>query len=323
MLDVIFFEVFAEEEKFLKKYLPPYVKAEFTGKTIQEARPSQLAVPLVSIRTQSLIPSAWSKKLKGILTRSSGYDHLLYFQRENQKDIACGYLMDYGSRAVAEHAVLTAGMLLRKMKAQLRHFGRFQRDGLTGAELANKNCLVVGVGHIGRQIVDIVRGLKMQVKGVDIKHSQKDLEYVALSEGIRWAEIVICAVPLTKETAGLLNYDILKQLKSGSMVVNISRCEITPLRDLERLLEEKILGGIGLDVYEEEGKLAAALRAQKKPAADYAQSVVRLSKKDNVIFTPHNAFNTYESVDRKARESAAAVVTFLKEGKFPNPVPLE
>ncbi|OGX32393.1 MAG: hypothetical protein A2787_01685 [Omnitrophica WOR_2 bacterium RIFCSPHIGHO2_01_FULL_48_9] len=323
MLDVVFFEVFAEEEKALKKYLPATLKAEFTPHTIQEAKSKNLPAPLISVRTQSVIPTAWSKRLKGVLTRSSGYEHLLDFRRENKSDAACGYLADYCSRAVAEQAVLMAAALLRKLKLQTKQFDRFNRDNLTGFEIQGRKCLVVGVGYIGRQVVDIAKGLKMYVKGVDLKHAQKDLKYVGLLEGIRWADVVICALPLTKETRGMLNYDVLKQIPRGSILVNVSRGEITPLADMERLLEEKILGGLGLDVYENEGRLAVALRANKKVASPQAQSLVRLSKKEQVLFTPHNAFNTYESVERKAQESAESIMAFIKTGKFLNPVPQE
>ena len=320
-MDVIFFEAFDEEEKALRHFLPKNVRAKFTPYTIQEERLKAVPAGVISIRTQSVIPKKWASSLKGVLTRSTGYDHILATRRETGLTAVCGCLVDYCSRSVAEQALLMAMALLRKLRSQQKHFERFDRNGLTGADVYGKNILVVGVGYIGRHVVDISRGLKAKVKGVDIKFSLKDLEYVPLPEGVRWADVVICTALLNRDTRGMLNYALLKQAKPGAVLVNVSRGEITPLSDMERLLKEKILGGLGMDVLPEEAGIAEALRSKKKSAGRPIQIIRRLKNSDQVIFTPHNAFNTRESVEQKAKESVQSLVYFFKEGKFPHPVP--
>jgi len=208
MIDVMFYEAFEEEEKAIKKILPTHIRAQFTGKTIQEQNDNVPPAQLISIRTQSLVPKDWAKRIKGILTRSQGYDHLLDLSREIVADIACGYLGSYCARAVAEQAILMMMALFRKLKKQLTHFETFTRDGLTGLECRGRRAFIAGVGNIGSEIVDITKGLRMQVKGFDIEQKIKDLSYASLTEGVKWADVVFCALPLTKETEGMLNYKV-------------------------------------------------------------------------------------------------------------------
>ena len=211
--------------------------------------------------------------------------------------------------------------LARKLKKQLRHFTSFDRDGLTGVECLGRTLLIVGVGRIGAEIARLAAGIGMQVKGVDLVKRVDPLEYVTLEEGVRCADTIVCALPLTPLTQGLLNYELLRQARPGALFVNVSRGEISPLKDLKRLLEEQILGGIGLDVHEEEPQLAEALRSGKGGLTRGGHELLSLQGDDRVLFTPHNAFNTQEALERKAKQSAAAVVTFLKQGSFPDPIP--
>lgn len=322
MFQVFFYEVFDEEEEVLRKNLPKDIAAEFTRETIQEQGKRIPPAPLISVRTQSRIPLGWAARLQGILTRSQGYDHIARFRRKAKGKIACGYLGNYCARAVAEHAVLTAMALLRKLKKQERSFETFSRDGLTGRECRGKKALVIGVGAIGAQIVDIAGGLGMSVKGVDIVRTFKGLEYVSLREGMAWTDIVFCAASLTEKTKGMLRYSVFKKAKRGLIFVNVSRGEISPAEDLSRLICEDFLWGVSLDVYDDEESLAHDLRGSHNKFNSRTRLIMELQKRDNVLLTPHNAFNTREALEEKARLSAEAVVCFLKKGRFPLAVPL-
>lgn len=321
MIDVMFYEAFAEEEQEIKKILPGDVRAGFTPQTIQEKGDSELPASVISVRTQSRIPLEWAKESKGILTRSQGYDHILAFRRKADGAAQCGFLGNYCARAVAEQAILMMMALLRKLKKQEKNFFAFSRDGLTGYECQGRKVLVVGVGNIGREIVEIARGLKMQVKGVDIVPTLGDLDYVSLPEGIGWAEVVICALSLTEQTEGMLDYHAFGKAKPGLVFVNIARGEISPIEGLKRLLDEEKISGIGLDVYPQEGLLAESLRAKKRAETPQAQLIIELAESEKVIFTPHNAFNTKEALARKAALTVKSVVACLSDGTFPYPLP--
>lgn len=321
-IDIVFFEAFEEEQILLKKLCPKHIKADFTAKTIQESGLEEAPSSLISIRTQSKIPVRWSKDLGGILTRSTGYEHLVSYQKETGTACALGYLPSYCARAVAEQAIWMVLALLRKAKAQQKNFQSFCRDGLTGTEAQGKNMLVVGVGNIGSEIVDIAKGLHMNVAGVDIVKKITALDYVDLVPGLAWADIVVCACSLTSKTKGMFDYKTLRRVKNGVLFVNVARGEISPLKDLKKLLDEDVLGGLGLDVYEHEAVIAHDLRAEKNRSGDaMTKLALALSKNDNVVFTPHNAFNTKEALQRKAEQTIESVVSFLTQGTFSFPVP--
>lgn len=320
MQNVIFYEIFKEEEAALKKILPKNIHARFFSRTIQEVKDKHPPASIISIRTQSRIPLSWASRLKGILTRSQGFDHLVAFRKACGQDIPCGYLGEYCSRAVAEHAILVMLALLRKLKTQIKQFNQFERDNIAGFECQGCKALVVGVGNIGKEIVKIARGLSMDVRGVDVVKRLENLSYISLSKGLAWADVVFCSPELNSKTRGMLSYDILKQIKRGAFFINISRGEISPSRDLARLLKEGRLGGLGLDVFEEEGLIAEDLRGQGERLGKNTQLILGLKDRENVIFTPHNAFNTQEALERKAVLTAESIKVFLKTGRFPWPV---
>lgn len=319
MLDVFFYEAFQEETQAMQRYLNPTVKAAFTWQTIQEHASTNLPAPIISIRTQSAIPVAWASQLSGVLTRSTGYNHINDYWQKCQSPITYGYLPLYCSRAVAEQVMLLWMTLLRKLPQQIEKFNNFKRDGLTGRECQHKKLLIVGVGHIGYEVALIGQGLGMTVLGVDIEQKHRDITYVTFEQGLTQADIVVCAMNLTADNKGYFNKAVFKRAKPGLIFINIARGELSPAADLLSLLQEGILGGIALDVYEQEEQLAVSLRKGDK--AD--QVITTLVQQPNVILTPHNAFNTQEALNRKAEQSVMQIHHFLEKGNFLWPVPIK
>jgi len=142
------------------------------------------------------------------------------------------------------------------------------------------------------------------------------VSYLRLKDGLAQADIIVCAMNLTADNVGYFHYELFKQAKPGVIFINIARGELSPIADLHRLLEEQRLGGVGLDVYEQETELAIALRQREIPQTPSAQLTMELSKYPNVILTPHNAFNTQEALARKSQHTVLQVHQFLAHGKF-------
>jgi D-lactate dehydrogenase len=128
---------------------------------------------------------------------------------------------------------------------------------------------------------------------------------------------------LTADNRHYFNYHLLKQARPGVVFVNISRGEQSSSADLLRLLDEDHLGGIGLDVFNHEGELAACLRKGRSSEDEEVANTIELAGRPNVICTPHNAFNTWESIARKSKLSVEHIDYFLKNGEFPWSVPRE
>jgi D-lactate dehydrogenase len=315
-MDVFFYEAFKEEADALRPILGNQVSYGITDKTIQETGDIHPPARLISIRTQSIIPIEWENKLDGVLSRSTGYDHLKKYLGAIRTQLPCGHLEEYATRAVAEHAVLLMMNLMRRLPQQMAQFQKFNRDGLTGGECAGKNLLVVGVGRIGSEIVKIGSALGMNVRGVDIVQRNKEVKYCGKEDGVVWADIIICAINLTKENHGYFSYNVLKLAKHGFLFINIARGEHAPLSGLLQLENEDHIGGLGLDVFEDEPNVAVALRSGQTNISTEAQTLNALLLKPNVLFTPHNAFNTCEAVHRKSQFSVDEILYFLKNKTF-------
>ena len=316
-----FYEAFEEEREALRKSLPQGCEPGFTERTVQESGHQAPPCRLISVRTQSEIPASWAPALEGVLSRSTGFDRLRSWRRQVAPAPACGYLPRYCALAVAEHALLVWLALLRKLPRQTDQFRRFHRDGLTGRECAGRRLLVIGVGNIGYEAVRLGAALQMNVFGADLVRRHGDVRYTDAAEGLRQADVIVCAMNLTEENAGYFSYARLRELRPGAIFVNVARGEMAPAADLLRAYDEGILGGIGLDVYDRESELAVCLRESRAPADPGGQALLELARRPNVILTPHNAFNTQESVERKSRQSAEQVVHFLDQGRFLWPVP--
>lgn len=327
----VFYEAFQEEEILLRRFLPSANKYLFTRKTIQESGDEFPCAGIISTRTQSKIPLKWFSSIDAVFTRSTGYDHLDDYLKKTDLDFDAGYLPDYAGRAVAEQAMMLWTCLLRRLNFQKELFDSFKRDGLTGNEIKGKNILLVGVGRIGSEIVDIASSLSMNVFGHDLIEKSElkkkyGLKYLSLEKGIKKADIIVCALPLTTLTKSMLNYDLLKSARKNSVFINIARGEISPSADLLKLLEENIFSGLALDVFEYEKELALHFRDDVKissfpPAVQKSiKAVIKMMNDQRVIFTPHNAFNTSESTERKSFQTAENIKNYIRQGRFITPV---
>ena len=324
--DAFFYEAFAEEAERLLHYAAAAgLRVGHSPLTIQETGHAAPPAPVVSLRTQSIFPPAWAPLLRGILTRSTGYDHL--FAYRDAVGGACpplGYLPLYCVRAVAEQALLLWTALLRRLPRQLAEFDRFRRDHLTGRENPGKTLALFGVGHIGYEIWRIATALGLIVRGVDPVRRHADVAYAEPAEALAQADIVVCAMNLTPRNRGYFTRDVLAQAQRRPILVNVARGEFTPAAVLEAALDDGLLSGVALDVFNEEATLAPALRTGDAAAlSPDNQALLRLRKRHDVLLTPHNAFNTIEAVERKSEQSIRTLLQFRKTGQFLWPVPEE
>jgi D-lactate dehydrogenase len=322
VMDMFFFEAFEEEARQLRAALPGSLHAGFTWKTIQEFGNDTPPAPVISTRTQSVIPDSWAETLTAVITRSTGYDHIAAWLSRTGATVPCCYLPLYCSRSVAEQALLLWLSLLRKLPQQCARFKTFNRDGITGSECNGKILTIVGVGTIGYELVKIGKGLNMNVLGVDIVERHADVEYVTKDEGLASADILVCSMNLTSCNTGYFNTGTLSAMKMDAIFINIARGEMSPPQDILAMLEAGHLGGAGLDVFWHEPELAVMLRSGKQADTPEFKALLALAERPDVILTPHNAFNTYEAVGRKARQTIEQLQRFMLNGTFSWPVPL-
>ncbi len=211
----------------------------------------------------------------------------------------------YSPHAVAEHAIallLTLNRKIHRAYNRVREHN-FALHGLTGFDLHGKTVGIVGTGKIGRIAAEIFRGFGCTVLAHD-PFPQNDwaircgLAYAPLPVLLSTSDIVSLHLPLTPQSHHLLNHDTLAVLKPGAYVINTSRGKLVDTTALIEALKSGRLGGVALDVYEEEeGVFFEDLSAQVLPDDE----LNLLLTFPNVLVTAHQAFLTREALHEIAR----------------------
>ena len=313
-IQLAFYEVFSEEEAELRRQLADLsARASFSPLTIQESGHPAPSNALISIRTQSRLPATWWPGTRALLTRSTGYDHLLPLAGQPGAPPLAA-LPEYCSRAVAEQAVLLWMALRRRLPDQLRQMARFDREHLTGRECAGASLALFGVGRIGSEIAGLARALGLAVVGVDPIKRQADLTYLSPQHALAQADIVVASMNLTPANRGYFDEARWNQVRPGAVFVNVARGELSPPGPLLNALRSGRLAGAALDVYDGEDALGAALRAAGPTAAPPPWP--ELLAHPAVLCTPHNAFNTAEALVRKCDFTVQQCRTFLEKQAF-------
>lgn len=262
--------------------------------------------------------------LKMVATRSTGLDHIDLEECQKRK-IKVASVPVYGSETVAEYAMAMLLAITKKIVVahQAVEDGEFSPEGLTGVDLAGKTLGVIGVGKIGQNVVRIAKGFRMHVLGVERRRDEKlekKLGYktVDLETCLKESDFVSLHVPSLPETFHLINMRNIKLMKPGSYLVNTSRGPVVETEALVWGLNHGILAGVGLDVTEEEDKVESiSVIMSDKTKKDDLKEIISyhlLRDRDDVVFTPHNAFNTKEAIERIVATTVENINQFIKSG---------
>ena len=188
-------------------------------------------------------------------------------------------------------------MLNRKLhRAYIRtRDHNFSLDGLTGFDLYGKTVGIIGTGKIGRTFADICKGFGMEVLGYDLYPSKEFCgKYVELDELLAKSDVISLHCPLTKETKYLINEQSLSKCKKGVYLINTSRGQLVDTQALANGIKNGIVGGAGLDVYEEETNLFFEDYSDEIIHDDLLSTIISMP---NVIVTSHQAFLTREALE--------------------------
>ncbi|MHC4714064.1 MAG: hydroxyacid dehydrogenase [Planctomycetota bacterium] len=261
------------------------------------------------------------RDLRFIATRSTGYDHIdLAACRE--RGITVSNVPYYGANTVAEHTFALLLALTRRVhKAYMQTSrGRFSIEGLRGIDLRNRTLGVVGTGSIGTHVIRIALGFQMPVLAYDVKPVWQmadalGFRYVDLDTLLAESDIITLHAPYMKETHHMIDRDAIAKMKKGAILINTARGALVNTEDLVEALRSGKLGGAGLDVLEdeqvimEEGEMLS--RRYDAEALGTLVSNTILLRMENVIITPHIAFNSEEALDKILETTIANIGAFL------------
>jgi len=208
----------------------------------------------------------------------------------------------YADNTVAEHTLallLAAARHLPQLDAELRG-GRWNQS-LDGMELRGKKLGLVGFGGIGRRVFKLARAFGMTVKvwtrnPSEARAREHDVEFVSLDKLLQTSDVISLHVALTDDTIDLIDAGRIKQMKPGSILINTARGEVVEETALVDALRDGHLKAAGLDVYQQ----------------DPLPVEHPLLKLDNVVLSPHVAYNTPEAGDAICEIAVENIVKFYE-----------
>ncbi|HHE41327.1 MAG TPA: D-glycerate dehydrogenase [Dehalococcoidia bacterium] len=175
------------------------------------------------------------------------------------------------------------------------------------SDISGQTLGIVGLGRIGRAVAKRAVGFDMKILYTDVHRAAPEVErqyhatYVGMDELLQESDFVTLHVPLGEGTFHLINERALRLMKPTAYLVNVSRGSVVDEQALVRALKAGQIAGAGLDVYEDEPRLAEGL-----------------AQLENVILTPHLGANSRRTRDLMARMTVENVVAALSGRVPPN-----
>jgi phosphoglycerate dehydrogenase-like enzyme len=214
---------------------------------------------------------------------------------------------DYGVGEVATHALALALALVRNVVAYQRNIAAGRWHYLSSGPLRRAGEMtlgIVGLGRIGKRMAHLSRNVFRRVLACDPYLIDGDFPaYVERAADLAGlfteSDVVSIHTPLTAQTRGMIDAQVLSRMRAGSYLVNTARGAIVVVDDLLAALDSGILAGAGLDVLPVEPVPA------ESPLLGHAK----------VILTPHAAFYSVQSEVELRRKAARNIVTWLATGR--------
>lgn len=290
-------EVFDEENTH---YEMVYFESKLNEKTARLAQGFDCVCAFVNDDiNQKVIDTLYENGIRLIALRSAGYNNVDL--KAAQDKITIVRVPSYSPHSIAEHAFSLLQTLNRKIHRayiRTRDFN-FSLVGMNGIVLYQKTIGIVGVGTIGRAMIQIAKGYGMRVVCFD-PHPDESLgvEFVDLDTLFKESDVISLHCPLTKATYHMINKESIAKMKKGVYFINTSRGALVDTASLLDALNEGKIRGAGLDVYEEEEDLFF----EDKSLTIVKDNILSLLiSRPNVIVTSHQAFLTDESLTQIAR----------------------
>jgi D-3-phosphoglycerate dehydrogenase len=224
-----------------------------------------------------------------------------------QKGIAVYNAPYSNTRSVAELVIGASILLIRRIldKNKAAHNGIWNKDAKGSFELRGKTMGIIGYGNIGTQLSVMAEAMGMRVQFFDIEtklplgnaQAKKSIKEIVSS-----SDIISLHVPETNQTKNLINKAVIKQFKTGSILVNYARGEVVDLDALAEAIKEKHIAGAAIDVFPVE---------PEKNGDAFSTPLQGLS---NVLLTPHIGGSTEEAQENIGEDVSIKLYQYLERG---------
>ncbi len=328
MQTIIFYDIKEYERTFFEQNLIDKVNMEFNEHELfpeTELSYQEENAQIISVFTASRLTKETLRKFKNlklILTRSVGYSHIdTDYCEEN--NILVVNTPHYGDYTVSE---FTFGILLNLIRricygANELKLGDMYPETF-GVELFDKTIGIIGTGSIGSKSVKIAKGFSMNVICHDV-YPNKEIEetykvkYADIDTLCKLSDIILLHTPLTSNSYHLIDEAKIALMKEEAIIVNTARGELIDTEALYNALLDKRIRGAALDVLEFEDTISNKRPGENLNLKNLRTSLInnKLLNLDNVIVTPHIAYDTKEAVHRILDMTLTNLDKFLTLGQ--------
>ncbi|MCD8131705.1 MAG: D-isomer specific 2-hydroxyacid dehydrogenase family protein [Lachnospiraceae bacterium] len=248
-------------------------------------------------------------------TRTVGYDHIDLAHAKKIGLPVCNAC--YGPGGVAEYTVMLMLLCIRHYKAALwrMQVNDYSLGGLYGRELRNLTVGILGTGRIGTQVAQILSGFGCRVLGYDVYQGKASqwLTYTDLDTVYREGDIITIHLNLNEKTRHMINRESIEKMKPGVILINCARGALMDTDALIDGIEQKKLGGLGLDCFEHEEGI---YHQNRRDDIISNRSMAYLRQFPNVVMTQHMAFFTDAAVYDMVKCGVEGICSVLKTGKY-------
>lgn len=179
-------------------------------------------------------------------------------------------------------------------------------------EVYNKRVLILGTGTIGIEVAKRLKGFGVEIVGINtngkpVEFFDKTVSMRNLKDEVEKADILVLALPHTKDTDNILDEKMMRSMKKDSSIINVSRGNLIDEGALIGLLEEGYFRGVALDVFKEEPLSEDSL----------------LWELDRVYITPHNSWVSEKRNERRLELILENLKRYIEKEELLNTVNIE
>lgn len=251
--------------------------------------------------------------IRCLSTRTIGYDHIDITYAKKIVLPVCNTF--YDPNGVAEYTVMLMLLCLRHYKAALwrAQVNDYSLQGLYGRELRNLTVGILGTGRIGTQAAKILSGFGCRILGFD-HHTGKASEwltYTDLDTLYQESDIITIHLSLNDQTRHMINSNSIARMKDNVILINCARGALMDTDALIAGIEQKKIGGLGLDCFEHEEGI---YHLDRRDDIISNRSMAYLRQFPNVVMTQHMAFYTDAAVSNMVRCGIEGIYSVITTG---------
>ncbi|MGL4760283.1 MAG: D-2-hydroxyacid dehydrogenase [Sarcina sp.] len=249
-----------------------------------------------------------AKNLELICEMATGYNNI-DVEYAKSRNIAVTNVAGYSTNTVAQH---TFAMLF-SLTNKLGYYDKYVKDGnytksdtfthldQSIVDIEGKTFGIVGLGQIGKRVAMLAEafGANVVYYSTSGRNGSSDYKRVELLELLEKSDIISIHAPLNENTKGLMNYENFKKMKKSAVVINMGRGPIIVEKDLARAIDEELIAGAGLDVFEVEPMKSD-------------NPLLFVKNKERLALTPHVAWASLEARTRLFEDMMENIRAFYK-----------